>query len=258
MVVVDYYSKWVEIYPLRDAKTPKVCQILKNEIFTRWGVPAFLVSDRGPQFTGQVMNKLCESWGVVQKLATAYHPQTNLTERVNKVLKTMIASYVGEHHQDWDKWLPEFRLAINTAVHETTGVAPALLALGRNIKGPLERLIKPIPDTSAYDTLQKQQEIQEEVHRHIGVAKSRQARYYNARRRDVHFEVGDLVWVRAHPLSKAESKFSAKLAPRWLGPAKVEKRLGPITYRISGVLSDGKSDTVNVVNLKPFFCSPRP
>ncbi len=143
------------------------------------------------------MHKLCESWGVVQKLATAYHPQTNLTERVNKVLKTMIASYVGKHHQDWDKWLPEFRLAINTAVHETIGVTPALLALGRNIKGPLERLIHktPIPDTTLDITLQKQQEIQEEVRRHIGVAKSRQARYYNARRRDVHFEVGDLVWV---------------------------------------------------------------
>lgn len=190
------------------------------------------------------MHKLCESWGVVQKLATAYHPQTNLTERVNKVLKTMIASYVGKHHQDWDKWLP----------------APALLALGRNITGPLERLIHktPIPDTTVYNTLQKQQEIQEEVRRHIGVAKSRQARYYNARRRDVHFEVGDLVWVRAHPLSKAESKFSAKLAPRWLGPVKVEKRLGPITYRICGVLSDGKSDTVNVANLKPFFGLVKP
>ncbi len=104
---------------------------------------------------------------------------------------------MGKHHQDWDKWLPEFRLAINTAVHETIGVTPALLALGRNIKGPLERLIHktPIPDTTLDITLQKQQEIQEEVRRHISVAKSRQARYYNARRRDVHFEVGDLVWV---------------------------------------------------------------
>lgn len=106
MVVVDYQSKWVELFPLRDAKMPKVVQILKNEIFTCWGVPAFLVSDRGPQFTSQVMRKLCEFWGVVQKLATAYHPQTNLTERVNIVLKTMIASYVSEHHQDWDRWLP--------------------------------------------------------------------------------------------------------------------------------------------------------
>ena len=45
MVVVDYFSKWVELFALKDAKTPKVCQILKNDIFTRWGVPTYLESD---------------------------------------------------------------------------------------------------------------------------------------------------------------------------------------------------------------------
>ena len=155
MVVVDYYTKWVELFALKDAKTPKVCQILRNDIFTRWGVPAYLVSDRGPQFTSHLMSSMCETWGVAQKLTTAYHPQTNLTERVNRTLKTMIASFIGDHHQDWDRWLPEFRLAINTAVHETTGVTPAVLALGRNVKGPLERLVHqtPAPNTSAYNML---------------------------------------------------------------------------------------------------------
>ncbi len=27
----------------------------------------------------------------------------------------MIAAYVGQQHQSWDQWLPEFRYAINTA-----------------------------------------------------------------------------------------------------------------------------------------------
>ena len=72
MVVVDYYSKWVELFALKDAKTPKVCQILKNDIFTHWGVPTYLVSDRGPQFTSHLMSSLCESWGVAEKLTTAY------------------------------------------------------------------------------------------------------------------------------------------------------------------------------------------
>lgn len=55
--------------------------------------------------------------GVTQKLTTAYHPQTNLSKKVNRTLKTMIASFVGKHRQDWDWWLPEFQLAINTTVH---------------------------------------------------------------------------------------------------------------------------------------------
>lgn len=193
---VHYYSKWVELFALKDGKTPQVCHVLKNEIFTRWGVPAFMVSDRGPQFTSQLLASLCASWGVTQKLTTAYHPQTNQTERVNRTLRTMLGSYVGQHHHDWDRWLPELRLAINTAVHETTGVTPAVLALGRNLKGPLERFIhlSPAPNTPAYTTLHTHTQLLKEVERHVGVAKTRQARYYNQRRRDVHFAAGDLVW----------------------------------------------------------------
>ncbi|KAL6476435.1 hypothetical protein MHYP_G00149340 [Metynnis hypsauchen] len=255
MVVVDYYSKWVELFPLKDAKALRVWQILRDDIFTRWGVPAHIVSDRGPQWTSDVMAKLCETWGVIQKLTMAYHPQTNLTERVNRTMKAMIASFVGKHHQDWDRWLPEFRLAINTAVHESTGVSPATLALGRSITGPLERLIQhaPTPPMAAYNTIHNHMTLLREVERHVGMARSRQARYYNVRRRCVQFAVGDLVWIRTHPLSDASAKFSAKLAPRWKGPAKVEKQLGPNNYRVRWGTEKTKEDNVNVVDLKPYY-----
>ncbi|KAL1251055.1 hypothetical protein QQF64_018851 [Cirrhinus molitorella] len=138
LVVVDYYTKWVELFPIRDSKTHRICKFLQEEVFTRWGVPKFLLSDRGPQFLSQLMEDLCKRWGIMRKFNTSYHPQTNLSERVNRTIKTMMASYVGETHRDWDKWLAEFRFAINTASNETTGHSPAELALGRQLKGPLE------------------------------------------------------------------------------------------------------------------------
>ncbi len=115
LVVVDYFTKWVELFPMRTAKASLIARILVEEIFTRWGIPAYLVSDRGTQFTSHLLDLLCKQWGVIQKLTTAYHPQTNLTERVNRNLKPMIASYVGEQHKHWDRWLSEFRFAINSA-----------------------------------------------------------------------------------------------------------------------------------------------
>lgn len=121
LVVVDYFTKWVEVFPLKDSKAHRIVNILKDEIFTRFGVPEELVSDRGPQFTGQEMSNLCKIWGVKQRFTTSYHPQTNLTERSNRTIKTMIASYVGDQHQNWDQWIREFRFAINAAQHETTG-----------------------------------------------------------------------------------------------------------------------------------------
>uniref|UniRef100_A0A8C4S7S2 Gypsy retrotransposon integrase-like protein 1 n=1 Tax=Erpetoichthys calabaricus TaxID=27687 RepID=A0A8C4S7S2_ERPCA len=246
MVVVDYFSKWVELFALPDAKTHRICTLLKNEIFTRWGVPKFIVSDRGPQFTSEIMERLYLAWGVKRKLTTAYHLQSNLTERVNRTLKTMVASYVGDRHQDWDKWLPELRFAINTVEHEALGETPALVTLGRQIKGPLDRLVEsiPLPDTSQYRTLETLEELRKKVQARLVRSTSRQAKYYNARHRKVHYEGGDLVWVRTHYLSDAARKFSSKLAPKWVGPAIILKQLGPNNYRVQkGTNSESKIDT---------------
>lgn len=35
LVVVDYFTKWVEIFPLRDVKTQHFVQVPREEIFTR-------------------------------------------------------------------------------------------------------------------------------------------------------------------------------------------------------------------------------
>ncbi len=182
MVVVDYCSKWVELYPLRSAKT-HIVNILIKEIFTRWGAPTYLVSDRGPQFTAQLLNDACKHWGVIQKSTTAYHPQTNINERTNRTLKAMISSYVKDNHRQWDRWLSEFRYAINTAWQESTGLTPAEIALGRKLKGPLERLIRnpPNPDHMAYSTVERQSELIEQVKEKTSQAQERQARYYNRR-----------------------------------------------------------------------------
>ena len=254
LVVVDYFTRWVEMFPLKDSKAHRITAILIEEIFTRYGVPRQMVSDRGPQFTGQVMTDVCKTWGVIQKFTTSYHPQANLTERANRTIKTMIASFVGENHKNWDRWIREFRFAINSAKHESTGRTPAELTLARALKGPLERLIAtaPSPQQSPYQLLERQQGIAKEVKQRMGVCQARQAKYYNAHRRSAPFLQGDLVWVRTHPLSKASDHFSAKLAPKWSGPTTV-LRLGLLNYRVQWNDQPQKVDTINVVNLKPYY-----
>lgn len=39
VVFVDYYTCWVELYPLRKAMADTVSKVLTHEILTRWGVP---------------------------------------------------------------------------------------------------------------------------------------------------------------------------------------------------------------------------
>jgi len=60
--------------------------------------------------------------------------------------------------------------------------------------------------------LQRIMETRKLAHRNMGKAAQDQARAYNLRKRDWKPKIGDLVWERKHPLSKAAIGFAAKLA----------------------------------------------
>lgn len=59
-----------------------------------------------------------------------------------------------------------------------------------------------------------------------------------------------MVWVRAHPLSRAEEGVMAKLSAKWKGPARVKKKLGPVNYAVVFISDPDKCDTYHVQNLK--------
>lgn len=256
LVVVDYFTRWVEFTPLRTATATTIARFLRKDIFTRWGIPSYILSDRGPQFVSSIFRELCNKWCVRPKLTTAYHPQTNMTERVNRTLKTMIASYLDDNHGKWDQYLPEFRFAINSAVQETTDVTPAELQIGRKLNSPMDKILKGrilSPDESAYDVVHHLTQLKTDVEENIKKAKKRQLRNYNKNRRNVDFKPKQRVWVRNFPLSKAKGKFTAKLAKKWRGPYRVVQQLGPLNYQV--VREDTGLDvrTVHICNLKPFY-----
>ena len=79
----------------------------------------------------------------------------------------------------------------------------------------------------------------------------RQAKYYNARRREVAYQVGDKVMKKNRILSSATRGISAKLAPKFAGPMKIVAITGTNTVRV--VDEDGQNEEVLYVShLKPF------
>ena len=63
-------------------------------------------------------------------------------------------------------------------------------------------------------------------------AHRRQANYYNKGRKDVHFQVGDMVMRKTHVLSSSTQKVSAKLAPGWEGPYEIIEVKPPNVYML--------------------------
>nr|GEZ31472.1 reverse transcriptase domain-containing protein [Tanacetum cinerariifolium] len=74
LVAVDYLSKWVETkaLPTNDARV--VVKFLKS-LFSRFGIPRAIISDRGTHFCNDQFTRVMIKYGVTHRLATAYHPQ---------------------------------------------------------------------------------------------------------------------------------------------------------------------------------------
>ncbi|KAJ0494617.1 putative nucleotidyltransferase, Ribonuclease H [Helianthus annuus] len=73
LVAIDYVSKWVEAQALPTNDARVVVRFLKK-LFTRFGVPKAIISDRGTHFCNSAMEKALACYGVTHRLSTAYHP----------------------------------------------------------------------------------------------------------------------------------------------------------------------------------------
>ncbi|GJR57001.1 reverse transcriptase domain-containing protein [Tanacetum coccineum] len=94
LVAVDYLSKWVEAkaLPTNDARV--VCKFLKT-LFSRFGAPRAIISDRGTHFCNDQFTKVMLKYGVTHRLSTAYHPQTS-GKLISRIVKTF--KYPHEFH----------------------------------------------------------------------------------------------------------------------------------------------------------------
>ena len=74
LLAVDYVSKWVEAVPTRTNAAKVVVKLLKENIFTRFGMPQDIISDQGTHFTNRSFDALLKRYSIVHRLASPYHP----------------------------------------------------------------------------------------------------------------------------------------------------------------------------------------
>ena len=102
LVAVDYISKWVEAttLPIKDAKS--VVNFLQKSIFSRFGNPRAIINDEGTHFCNKVFVATMVKYGVMHKIATTYHPQSNgQVEVSNREIKKILEKVVNPSTKDW-------------------------------------------------------------------------------------------------------------------------------------------------------------
>ena len=67
LVGVEYVSKWVEAIPYKENGHKVVLGFLKENIFSRFGVPKAIISDGGSHFCNKPFENLLAKYGVKKK-----------------------------------------------------------------------------------------------------------------------------------------------------------------------------------------------
>ena len=144
VVFVDYLTKWPEVFPVADQSAATIATLLVEEIVSRHGVPAEVLSDRGRSFLSSLMAEVRKLLGIHQVNTTAYHPQTDgLVERFNRTLISMLAKTVERGGKDWDEHLPFVLFAYRASEQQSTCESPFFLLYGRDPRLPTDAALCP-------------------------------------------------------------------------------------------------------------------
>ena len=91
LVIVDYYSNFIEVDRVNRTTTSGVTKLLKS-MFSRYGVPDQIVSDNGPQFASAEFAKFGKQWGFQHVTSSLRYPQSNRkAENAVKTIKTLFS-----------------------------------------------------------------------------------------------------------------------------------------------------------------------
>lgn len=243
LLIEDTATRWTELFPLKEATAEACAHVLIEEYFMRFGLPRRLVSDNGVQFISAVMRQCMSILGIKQNLIPLYHPEANPAERKNRDLKTLLAQLVECDHTSWPNMLPVIRFALNNAKCRTTGMSPAYLSFGREMRSPTEvthdlRAVLDkdnfVPQITPY--LRKFVNSFSAVRERVETLQDKAKGYADRSRRPIEtFNEGDMVLIKSHVLSKSAKGLTSKFVPKRDGPYRIVKKVSPTTYHVAHV-----------------------
>lgn len=259
VVVIDYYTKWVEAYPVVKANAEEIAMAFVYGFISRHGCPARLLSDRGLVFVGKVMMEICKLLNIKKITTTPYHPQTDgITERVNQVIEHMVRALGSKEQNDWDLIVQLVLFAYRTSVHSSTKETPFYLTSDRDPIFPIDVALgvsryeaKDIESFAAKlrDRLKEAYGI---VTNNIGDAHLRNQIQYDKKHKYVSYNVGDLAWLYVIP--KSGKGLTKKLKFPWQGPVQIVQRMSATNYLIRRpTKAKVMKQIVHVQRLKPYI-----
>ena len=74
LVATDYFTKWVEAIPTRNATSKVVINFILNNIITQFGCPQKIITDNAMCFRSEEYKEFCKKYGIIEYTSSPYHP----------------------------------------------------------------------------------------------------------------------------------------------------------------------------------------
>ncbi|XP_054832561.1 uncharacterized protein LOC129327834 [Eublepharis macularius] len=131
LVIVDSYSKWLEVVPVSAMTSGIVIRALQR-LITTLGLPDIIVSDNAAQFTSREFQMFLDNNVIWHITSAPFHPSTN--GQAQRTVRSAKDSLRKLSHRDFSQRLTELLLWQHTP-HTTTGRSLAELLMGRRNYG---------------------------------------------------------------------------------------------------------------------------
>ena len=119
LTCVDEFTKFAFGIIIKSENAVKTAEQLYKQIYTKYGIPEVVHSDRGATFLSKVLRELNKILGITHTVTTAYRPQSNGTcERLNGTIIDRIRTLNPQEKPRWHMHLDSLMLAYNSTVHE--------------------------------------------------------------------------------------------------------------------------------------------
>ena len=135
--------------------------------------------------------------------------------------------------KDWEQSLLYVEFSYNNGYQASLGMSLFEALYGRKCRTPLmwsevgeQALVGPA-------LIKEAEERVAEIREKLKAAQSRQKSYADKKRREISFNPGDFMYLKVSPIQGTQRfQIQGKLAPRYIGPYRVLKKVGAVAYRL--------------------------
>ena len=255
LVIIDTFSRWVELYATNDATAKAACKCL-IEHFGRFGCPSYIRSDNGPHFVNDLIRLFLEATGTPHNRTLAYSSEENaIVERSNKEVNRHIRTFIFQRGtiENYQQVLPFVQRILNSEIHSKLNASPATILFGNAVN--LDRGIL-LPDDEQPPTQSLSKATSKMLHMQflaIKAAKKSLEQADSEHKASTPTELTEFA-SNSYVIAMQRSAPETRLHTLWRGPFRVLSKTGS-QYSLLDLIT-GKEKLYHVTQLKAFHFNP--